>query len=418
MTMSLLRARAPRAAVLALAVLAAACSDQGSSPLTPGLPPTLAPPKGAALALLRCSASVRSRALSCADASSSAGGARFAVIGGQNVNVKLTSTNVVYDSVAGIFSADLTVQNLLVQRMGSDGATVSGVRVFFHSGPVLTSGTGSVEVANPDGVETFTASSQPYFQYDGALPYLAVSAAKRWEWSLPKTAGSFDFLLLVSAPLVPTVVFDMLVSGNRDIYRMGIDGNDLTRLTDNTGDDRDPTVAEGSVVFTSYRHGNAELYRVSLKALNVGETRLTTTTDNETSPALSPDGTRLAFIRSNASVLGKLWLAASDATGATQPTSSFGFSGDVETGPSWFSAAKLTFVSTTAGSADLYNLLVPGSPTKAPHQMNDIGDVDPAWNPDGRLAFASSRSGGTDLYAISAGGELSQLTSRTGSDSH
>ena len=414
MTMTLPRVRASRAAVLGLAVLAAACSDQGASPLDPTLPPSIAAPK-AAVALLHCSASVRERSVSCSEAP--AGGASRYVGGLQGMDVKLTSTNVAYNTATQIFSADLTVQNLLVQRMGSDGATVSGIQVFFSRGPVLTEGTGSVEVSNADGEGTFTSGGQPYFQYAGSLPYLGVSPAKRWEWSLPPSVVRFDFTLMVSAPIVPTVVFDMLVSGNRDIYRMGIDGQDLTRLTTNTGDDRDPTVARGKVVFTSHRDGNAELYRVNLKG--GGETRLTTTTDNETSPALSPDGTQLAFVRNNASVLGKLWRASADATGAVQPTAGFGFSGDVETGPSWLGNGKLAFVSTTSGSADVYSLAVPGTtPVKMGSQLNDIGDVDPSWNQDGRLAFASSRSGGTDLYALSSGGTLSQLTTRAGSDSH
>jgi hypothetical protein len=413
-TSTLLRARASRAAVFGLAVLAAACSDQSASPLDPAFPPPVLAPKSA-VAMLHCSADVRAGSLSCSDAPD--GGARRYVGGLQNVDVKLTSTNVAYDPASQIFSADLTVQNLLVQRMGSDGATVSGVTVFFNSGPVVTSGTGSVEVANADGQGTFTAGTQPYFLYAGSLPYQAVSAPKRWEWSMPATVVNFSFTLMVSAPLVPTVVFDMLVSGNRDIYRMGIDGQDLTRLTTSTGDDRDPTVARGKVVFTSHRHGNAELYRVDLKG--GGEVRLTTTTDNETSPALSPDGTQLAFIRNNSSVLGKLWRSNADVTDAVQPTAGFGFSGDVETGPTWLGNGRLAFVSTTSGSADVWSLAVPGTaPVKMGSQLNDVGDVDPSWNQDGRLAFASSRSGGTDLYAISAEGTLSQLTTRAGSDSH
>ena len=414
MTSTLLRARATRAAVLGLAVLAAACSDQGASPLGPTVAPPLAAPK-TALAMLHCQADVRAGSVTCSDAS--AGEARLYVGGQQNTDVKLTSDSVSYDAGTQIFRANLTVQNLLVQRMGSDGSTVSGIKVFFNNGPVLTGGTGSVEVNNADGVETFTAGSQEYFQYAGSLPYLGVTAPKRWEWHMPPTVQTFSFTLMVSAPLVPTVVFDMLVSGNRDIYRMGIDGQDLTRLTTNTGDDRDPTVARGKVVFTSHRDGNAELYRVNLKG--GGETRLTTTTDNETSPALSPDGTRLAFIRNNSSVLGKLWTSHADsAMSARQATAGFGFSGDVETGPTWFGNAKLAFVSTTSGSADVYSLVPGGSPVKMAGQLNDVGDVDPFWNQDGRLAFASSRSGGTDLYAISAEGTLSQLSTRTGSDSH
>ena len=151
------------------------------TPLVPESP--VAPP--AAVAVLRCSASVAAKSVECGG-DTPASQARFRIIGGQNVNVRLASTNVAYDSAAQVFAADLTVQNLLVQRIGSDGATVSGVRVFFHSGPVVTQGTGSVEVANPDGLDVFTGAGQPYFEYPGSLGPQGVSAAKRWRWSVPR----------------------------------------------------------------------------------------------------------------------------------------------------------------------------------------------------------------------------------------
>src|SRR2546428_4595920 len=86
----------------------------------------------------------------------------------------------------------------------------------------------------------------------------------------------------VAAP--PVIVFDWLRNGNRDIYRAALDGKDTLRLTSDPGDDQHPTERAGTVVFTSYRDGNGELYAVP--ATRGAERRLTTSAANETQPAL------------------------------------------------------------------------------------------------------------------------------------
>src|SRR5437016_14604059 len=79
------------------------------------------------------------------------------IVGGENIDVLLKSTNVRYDPATQIFQADVTVQNLLTPTLGTpDGNSVSGVKVFFHAGPSVVSGSGAVTVANADGAGTFT----------------------------------------------------------------------------------------------------------------------------------------------------------------------------------------------------------------------------------------------------------------------
>jgi alpha-tubulin suppressor-like RCC1 family protein len=177
-----------------------ACGDR-NTPLTPdtaAVPPQLQ-------AQLRCRAELASRSLRCeADPSSglsrAAGGPSRLIVGGQGVNVQLASSNVAYDRVSGVFSADLTVQNLLPEALGTaDWFTLSGVRVFFHSGTNVTGGSGVATLRNPDGVGVFTGSSQPYFHYAEALPPNAISAPRRWEWQLDPGVTAFDFTLFVDA---------------------------------------------------------------------------------------------------------------------------------------------------------------------------------------------------------------------------
>ena len=394
---------------LAALVVLAACSEQGGVTLPPENPAPAAP-----LAAIACTASVGEGRVQCAEGSGPAGVRADRVIGGQHVNVTVSSSNVAYDSTLQEFSFDVTVQNLLVQRMGSDGATVKGLNVFFASGPNTTSGTGVGSVKNADGLDAFTGSFQPYFHYPEALGPQAVSAAKHWVLDMPKTVKTFSFTLYISAPLVPVIVFEMWPSGNYDVYRMGIDGNDLVKLTTSGSSDGGATTAKGNVVFTSYRNGNAELYSVPL--IGGTETRLTTSTSTqETAPALSPDGTKLAWVAGPSGGLTKVWTGSATATGGVMATPS-GFPDAIQSSPNWASATRLAFTMANASSADVYDFTLGGAPTLL--AGGSSADVEPAWSPDGSMVvFASNRGGDTDLYLLNVGtGAVTRLTTRSGSD--
>lgn len=123
------------------------------------------------------------------------------ILGGQNVFVKLTSSNVAYNAGTGRFTFDVTVQNLIEQALGTtDGTTLDpdGVRVFFISGPTVTSGSG-IASTFPDGFGTFTAPGQAYFQYNEVLSQNETSPPKQWMLIMPPTVITFEFVVLVWA---------------------------------------------------------------------------------------------------------------------------------------------------------------------------------------------------------------------------
>jgi alpha-tubulin suppressor-like RCC1 family protein len=183
--------RFPAAALL---LLAAACTEGVTAPAVPA-------PQ--AVAALECRADVRAGVLDCASPDP-AGGPLLAIVGGQNRNVRLTSTNAAYDSVAGVFAIDVTVQNLTADVMGDAGdGSVAGVKVFFSVLPTTTRGTGAVELSNHDGEGFFTAGAQPYFEYRARLEPGATSDARTWTWSVPNTVEGFGFTVYVSTPLTP-----------------------------------------------------------------------------------------------------------------------------------------------------------------------------------------------------------------------
>src|SRR5438034_1171071 len=129
-----------RAGLLALVAFTTACSDR-SLPSGPSLSP------GMVGRLLTCAADVRAQTLSCTAPGVGGGSGKLSadlVLSGQGIYVALRSSAVSYDGTS-TFQANVTVQNLTAVPLGTaDGTTVTGVKVFFSSGPSLVSGTGTV----------------------------------------------------------------------------------------------------------------------------------------------------------------------------------------------------------------------------------------------------------------------------------
>src|SRR5215212_3157362 len=146
------------ALVLLLSAAAFACTDE--SPTRPAKPGEVEKPAvdpSSQLMILSCEASKSKLTVTCAAPQlagnkTGLGPVADIIYGGQNTFVTVTSTNVAYDGGTGRFTFDVTIKNLLQQPIGTtDGATLSptGVRVFFGSGPTVTSGTG-VATTLPD----------------------------------------------------------------------------------------------------------------------------------------------------------------------------------------------------------------------------------------------------------------------------
>jgi hypothetical protein len=181
-----------------LALLAAACSDVAT--ISPEPEPS---PRGFHTELT-CTASVREGRVSCGDDAPEGGSGAFPrlIVGGQNVYVRLASSGAAYNPADSIFRVDVTVQNLMTQAFGtSDGTTDTGLRVFFHSGPDVTGGTGSVSVDNEDGSDIFLTAVTPYFGYGGVLYTNDVSEAKTWRFKVDPQVETFNFKVLVQGQL-------------------------------------------------------------------------------------------------------------------------------------------------------------------------------------------------------------------------
>lgn len=217
-------------AVFMAAAFLAGCSDE-DGPFSPGR--DLTQPPDAAQATLVCQVDLNAGSMACTpDSPTLPDGVSAAVLGGQGEYVLLESDNIAYDEAAQIFSADVTVRNLLTQTLGTaDGATIdpAGIRVFFVEPPATTGGTGEVMVANADGVETFVGSDSPYFQYDQALSPGKVSLPRSWQFSVPSTIVKFTFMVGVAAETADEEGVEPGLRFNaRTISAAGINSSGLT----------------------------------------------------------------------------------------------------------------------------------------------------------------------------------------------
>lgn len=188
-------------------LVAAACGDvQPTGPSKAGNPLV-------GLQVLDCKANVALASVSCSRPLMS--GPNLNIVGGQNTNVRLTSSNVTADGGTGIFQFEVTVQNLLNEAMGTpDGVTLdtAGISVFFFQGPTVTSGTGTVAVANADGTREFNAPNQPFFRYNEILSKDEVSAVKTWQLVYDPGVQTFTFRVYVAAELQPLLVINELLA--------------------------------------------------------------------------------------------------------------------------------------------------------------------------------------------------------------
>ena len=89
------------------------------------------------------------------------------------------------------------------------------------------------------------------------------------------------------------VVFQSKRDGNWEIYTVGIDGENLTRITENDKTDRNAEWSTGGIVFESQRDGNYEIYKSDPDGNN--QVNLSNHEKSDQKPIWSPKGKRILF---------------------------------------------------------------------------------------------------------------------------
>lgn len=190
--------------------------------------------------------------------------------------------------------------------------------------------------------------------------------------------------------------------GNWEIYLLDLQSWLEYNLTQHPAEDRNPALSpDGThVAFESHRDGNWELYVLDLAKGDV--TRLTDELAFDGAPAWSPDGSRIAF----ESYRDGNWEVYALDLDTLQPTRlTDNPAGDYA--PAWSpDGEQIAFTSWRDGDKEIYVMGVDGSQQR--NLTNSPGDDEyPAWSPSGdRLAFVSSRDGyATEIYVMGADGE-------------
>jgi Tol biopolymer transport system component len=163
------------------------------------------------------------------------------------------------------------------------------------------------------------------------------------------------------------------------------------------------------LVFVSDRGPNYEIF--AMLPDGSGQHALTKTAEQNTWPALSPDGTRVAFartIKSNTDV----YVMNVNGTGLRRLT----FAPAPDYHPTWSpDGRQIAYEGMEGGQADIHVMNANGS-----HDVNITHnpalDGSPAWSPDGNeIVFESSRQGQDELYSILPNGTgLHRLTHSKG----
>ena len=175
----------------------------------------------------------------------------------------------------------------------------------------------------------------------------------------------------------------------------------------------------GDIAFSSNRSGGYQIYSLSSTGTEQNLNPVTTNlagTDHD--PAYSPDGTKVAFSRTNGGET-QIWtISATGGMNVNQITTK----GTDNRDPTWSpDGTKIAFSSNRSGSYQIYSLSSTGTEQNLnPVTTNLAGtDYDPVYSPDGtKVAFTRITAGKHDIWTINStgGGGTNQITTKPGND--
>ncbi|HET7189911.1 MAG TPA: protein kinase, partial [Gemmatimonadaceae bacterium] len=204
--------------------------------------------------------------------------------------------------------------------------------------------------------------------------------------------------------------------GNQEIYVMNADGSDQRRLTNDPALDITPALSPDGrrIAFTSQRAGGYDIF--VMNADGTDQRQLTHFADlglGATKPTWSPDGKRIAFNSWVKRV--DIYAIGIDGSGLVKLTDDPAGAHSAAWSPD---GRKIAYVSRREGHPEIFVMKADGS-EPARLTVNDRGSRNASWSPDGRrIAFQSNRDGDIEIYVMNAdGSDQRRLTSTPGEDS-
>jgi Tol biopolymer transport system component len=214
------------------------------------------------------------------------------------------------------------------------------------------------------------------------------------------------------------IIFSSNRGGGYSLWRVAVPGGTPERVAATGQNAYSPAIS---------RQGNRLVYNVSFLDSNIwrldnsnadrqkSATRLISSTLQDHSPQISPDGKRIVFV-SDRSGNAEIWICESDGSHPVQLTF---FDGTVAGTPRWSpDGQQIVFDSRPAGNADIYVVSAEGGKPR-PVTREPSHEVMASWSRDGRsLYFCSNRSGDYQIWKVPvAGGQPIQVTKHGGFES-
>jgi len=191
------------------------------------------------------------------------------------------------------------------------------------------------------------------------------------------------------------IVFVSNRAGDFNVWRMGVNGDNAVQLTHGNGDATPAVTPDGQwVIYASSTTGKPRLWKVPL----AGGEPAQLTDDYATTPAISPDGTQVAFrFRDDPATDGMLAiLRFPDGRRVKVFDAPFGEPHRLQ-----WTADGITYVAGSAGAANIWSQPPDGGP---PRQVTDLGSgtlVRYEWSLDGKSLVFARGTMNNDVVLIS-----------------
>jgi len=216
-----------------------------------------------------------------------------------------------------------------------------------------------------------------------------------------------------------TVLFESNRDGNTEIYALELTNQSLLRVTNNPAADTQPALSpDGTrIAYVSNQTGNNDIYITGLDRRT--PVNITNNPADDQQPSWSPDGDWIAFT-TNRDGNQAIYVMHSDGTELRSLTGNL----DNNFSPAWYSINRLfgseewiAFTSTRDGNQEIYRIRPDGTGLENLTQ-NPANDYSPAGTFNGLLlTFVSDRDGNPEIYTmINTGGATTNITNSFSQD--